>query len=291
MGDTQIRMPGVVDRHVHLGLVDGARLRASAVVEVHDLGWEPDEALRFRREGVGGAVVRIAGPFLTPPGGYPKGRSWAPDAAVREIGDVSAARAAVAAAAELRFDVVKVALHAGFPPFEEPVLRALVEAAHAAGLPVVAHVEGPGRAALALGSGVDVLAHVPWTERLDDAAITRFAARTTWISTLAVHAGEDRRVAVENARRFVAAGGRLRYGTDLGNGPGPVGVRRDEVLALGGCGLRGATLIEALTGCVDGVVPPEHPVVTGEGPVPQDAEGIADWYLAARRDDAGVLDD
>lgn len=281
MESSSVRMPGIVDRHVHLGLVDGAQLRGSSVVEVHDLGWSPDAALRWRREGVGGVAVRIAGQFLTPVGGYPKGRPWAPDGAVREIADVAAARAAVVAAVVQRFDAIKVVLHAGFPPFPGHALTALVGGAHQSGLQVVAHVEGPGQAELALEVGVDVVAHVPWTERLDDAVIAAMAGRCTWISALAVHAGVDRRTALSNARRFVAAGGRLRYGTDLGNGDGPVGLRRDEVLRLGETGLYGSALVEALTGHLGGAVPAERSVV-GQGPVPPDAEGIADWYLAAR---------
>ena len=106
------RMPGIVDRHVHLGLVDRAALARSALVEVHDLGWIPAEAGRWRRSGVGRIVVRVAGPFLTPPHGYPMGRPWAPDGAVREVGDRGSARAAVQAARALRHDAVKVVLHA-----------------------------------------------------------------------------------------------------------------------------------------------------------------------------------
>jgi hypothetical protein len=284
MGDARdtVRMPGVVDHHVHLGLVDGARFRDSAVVEVHDLGWSPDQALRWRREGVGGATVRIAGPFLTPPGGYPKGRWWAPDAAVREVADVPAARSAILAAMVQGLDMVKLVLHAGFPPFDDRVLAALVAGAREAGLAVVAHVEGAGQAQRALDAGVDVLAHVPWTERLSDELVIAMARRCTWISTLAIHDDPDAsRTAVANARRFVAAGGRLRYGTDLGNGDGPVGLRREEVLLLGEAGLYGAALIEALTGHVGGPMPEDRAVV-GSGEVPADAEGIADWYLAAR---------
>ncbi len=272
-------MPGIVDHHVHLGLVDGARLRDSPVVEVHDLGWSPEEAVRWRRHGVGGATVRVAGPFLTPPGGYPRGRWWAPDAAVREIGDPAEARAAVLAATEQRLDRMKVVLHAGSPPFGDGVLQALIDGAHAAAIPVVAHVEGEGQAERALVAGVDALAHVPWSERLPDELIVAMARATTWISTLAIHEGEARRVAVDNARRFVAAGGRLRYGTDLGNGDGPVGLRREEVHALGECGLAGDALIDVLTGRTDG---PPRRLVAGYGAVPMDAEGVADWYLAAR---------
>lgn len=277
-----VRMPGVVDQHVHLGLVDHGDLARSAVVEVHDLGWLPDQARRWRREGVGGAVVRIAGPFLTAPGGYPKGRPWAPDGAVREVRDVVGARSAILASMLQGLDCVKVVLHADDDGFPDAVLYALVGGAHEAGLRVVAHAEGPGSAARALDAGVDALAHVPWTERLDDDVIVRMAERCEWISTLALHEGEARRIALSNARRFVAAGGRLRYGTDMGNGSWPVGVRREEVLALGEAGLSGVALIEALTGHVAGPVPDDRAVVL-DRPVPPDADAIADWYVEARR--------
>jgi len=278
--DSSVLMPGIVDRHVHLGLVDAESLRGTSVVEVHDLGWSEAPALRWRRGGVGGVAVRVAGRFLSPVGGYPKGRPWAPDDAVLEIADVLAAEEAVAAVAD-RVDVVKITLHAGFPRFADGVLPALVGGAHAAGLDVVAHVEGPGQAALAFVAGVDVLAHVPWTERLDDELVAGMAARCTWISTLAIHDGAARGIAIDNARRFVETGGRLRYGTDLGNGDGPVGLRRDEVLAIGRTGLSGPALLEVLTGHGGGPIAPGR-AVSGEGQVPEDPAGMADWYLAAR---------
>lgn len=280
--DALVRMPGVVDHHVHLGLVDHGGLERTALVEVHDLGWLPDQARRWRREGVGRTTVRIAGAFLTPPGGYPKGRPWAPDGAVREVGDVTGARSAILAGLVQGLDAIKIVLHADFAPFPDVVLHSLVGGAHEAGLRVVAHAEGPGTAARALAAGVDVLAHVPWTERLDDDVLAGMAARCDWISTLAIHEGESRRIAISNARRFVTAGGRLRYGTDMGNGSWPVGVRREEVLALGEAGLSGGALIEALTGHIAGPVPDDRAVVL-DRPVPADPDGIADWYLAARR--------
>ena len=290
MTGERVRMPGVVDRHVHLGLVDHGALADSAVVEVHDLGWIPDQARRWQRDGAGRAEVRIAGPFVTTPGGYPKGRSWAPDGAVREVADVAQARSAVVAAVVQRFDLLKVVLHADSPPYAPHVLQALVGGAREAGLRVVAHVEGPGQAQLALEAGVDALAHVPWTECLDDGLVAAMAASTTWISTLALHDGEARRTALSNARRFHAAGGRLRYGTDMGNGSWPVGVRREEVLALGEAGLSGGALVEALTGWIGGAVDDVRAVVL-DRPVPEDAVGIADWFVSARRavPDPGLL--
>jgi len=273
---------GIADRHVHLGLVDRDRLAASAVVAVDDLGWVPGEAAAWRRRPPEGVAVRIAGSFLAPPHGYPSGRSWAPPAAVREVADVADAEAAVGELVGVRAAVAKVTLHAVFPDFAPGVLEALVGAAHVAGLLVVAHVEGAGRSRRALDARVDALAHVPWTERLPDPLVEEFAHHTTWISTLDLHRGLAQRRALANARRFVAAGGRLRYGTDMGNGPTPVGVNRREILALGRAGLAGPALLSALV--LESAGPlPVRAAVWSRRPMPEDAEGVADWFASARR--------
>ncbi|MFT4261825.1 MAG: hypothetical protein QM572_00440, partial [Nocardioides sp.] len=79
MGDRPLTLlPGIVDRHVHLGLVDRRTLAGGALVEVHDLGWSPGPAADWRRHPPAGVRVLAAGPFHTAPGGYPTGRSWAP---------------------------------------------------------------------------------------------------------------------------------------------------------------------------------------------------------------------
>ncbi|HXD24685.1 MAG TPA: hypothetical protein VN609_02055, partial [Propionibacteriaceae bacterium] len=78
-------MPGIADRHVHLGLVTAAALADTAVVEVHDLGWIPQVARSWKVASPTGGVVKIAGPFLTAVGGYPTNRAWAPPGSVREL--------------------------------------------------------------------------------------------------------------------------------------------------------------------------------------------------------------
>ena len=87
-------MPGVVDHHVHLGLVQRELLADGPLVEVHDLGWVLEEALGWRENPPAGVTVRVAGPFHTAPGGYPSGRAWAPELAVRAVVDVEDARRA-----------------------------------------------------------------------------------------------------------------------------------------------------------------------------------------------------
>ncbi|GAB4010837.1 hypothetical protein [Nocardioides ultimimeridianus] len=278
MGDTVL--PGVCDRHVHLGLVDHSLLAGGPVVEVHDLGWVPAEVLALRSSPPAGVRVRVAGPFHTAPGGYPSGRSWAPDGAVRAVATAEDARVAVGEAVAAAYDLVKVALNAAMPLLSDGVLRALVEEAHAAGLTVGVHAEGPGQAARAIDAGADVLVHAPW-EPLPDAVLERGRAMT-WISTLAIHGRADRDVATDNIRRFRALGGTVRYGTDMGNGPTPVGLNEAEVLALGEAGLEGPELLAALCGEHPGGVPDER-LLTSPLPEPTTAAEAVAWFGSARR--------
>jgi imidazolonepropionase-like amidohydrolase len=273
-------LPGVIDRHVHLGLVDAARLANSPVVEVHDLGWIPRQQLAWRRTPPDGLTVQAAGPFHTAPGGYPSGRPWAPPDAVRSLASPAAARAAVDDAISHAYDALKVTLHTGMPLLADDVLVAFVEAAHAGRLTVVAHVEGHGQAARAIDAGVDVLAHAPWTERVPDDVLRR-GRRTTWISTLAIHGPADEAVAIDNIRRFREAGGTVVYGTDMGNGPTPVGVSPAEIHALEAAGLTGDDLLRAVLGPLDDRRPRRG--LVSPLPHPASAAELIAWLGAARR--------
>lgn len=269
---------GVVDRHVHLGLVDRAALAGSPVTEVVDLGWDPVAIARIAERPPAGVAVRYAGPFHTAVGGYPSGRAWAPAAAVRAVARAEDAAGAVAAARAGGSSVVKVVLHDGGPLLADDVLAALVDAAHAAGLPAAVHAEGAGQAGRAIRAGADVLVHVPWTERLDDATLRESAARDVlWISTLAIHDGADLATALGNARRYAALGGRIAYGTDLGNGDLPVGLNAREVELLGEVGLRGAALVDAVLGSAPGVI--AHALVSA-APLPSAADATPADLLA-----------
>ncbi|GLY31033.1 hypothetical protein [Kineosporia sp. NBRC 101731] len=282
-------LPGLVDAHVHLGLVDHARLAGSAVVEVHDLGWLPDAAPAWRATLGPSVHLEAAGPFHTAPGGYPQTRSWAPPGSVRAITNAREAETAVAALVTAGAHTLKVTLHTGGPALSDDLLHTLVRAAHAAGLTVSAHAEGEGQAQRATTAGADVLVHAPWSERLDDATIAAMAGSITWISTFAIHEGPARALALDNARRFTAAGGRLRYGTDMGNGPTPVGVNEAEILALGAAGLEGDALLGALTGVhhpdiadlTD--IPATGRLLHNTRPLPRTAQDCAVWFSTAQR--------
>lgn len=275
-------LPGVIDRHVHLGLVHAEALRATQVVEVHDLGWDPAAIAGVARRLHPDVRVRYAGPFHTAVGGYPSGRSWAPDAAIREVRGAGDARAAVGDARSAGAFAVKIALNAELPLLDDETLAALIGAAHDAGLPALVHAEGAGQAHRAIAAGADALVHTPWTEHLPLEVVADAVARgMRWISTLAIHEGHAQGIAVDNARRFVDLGGHLLYGTDLGNGPSPIGVNETEILLLGECGLRGDALLRAVFGAV-GATPPAI-ALAGDGPQPRTAVELVAWLRSARR--------
>lgn len=268
---------GFTDHHVHLQLVDHAQLAGSRLGRVVDLGGDPEVVRRLavhtssRPESEPGSrltsgasvvvsgesrthgsehPVRIdfAGAFFTAPGGYPSDRPWAPDGSVREIADADAAAAAVTEMAAAGASCIKVTSNSvAGPVFTDERLRTIVELAADHGLLVVAHAEGAGEAERVVGLGAARLAHAPFTERLSDSEIVRQAAAASWVSTLAIHDGPARAVAIDNVRRFHAAGGTVLYGTDLGNGPMPVDLNPREIVALREAGLDDAALLRALS--------------------------------------------
>jgi imidazolonepropionase-like amidohydrolase len=249
-------LPGLIDAHGHSALVDLGTVRAGGIAAVWDLGGVPDRvaALRDRaRHRPDLPRLRIAGPFLTAPGGYPSDRAWAPPGSSRAVRSPRDASDAVAECVALGVDLVKVTAHAGGPLLPDNVLAAVVEAAHVERLPVVVHAEGPGTVAAAVDAGADLLAHTPWTERQDDGLLRGAAdAGMRWISTLDIHGWgrvtAEHGTAIDNLRRFLGYGGRVCYGTDLGNGPLVPGVNPREIRALQRAGLTPEDILAAMTG-------------------------------------------
>src|SRR4029450_7548380 len=157
-------IPGLVDRHVHLGLVEATALANTAVVEVHDLGWVPRIARGWKIDPPTGGLVSIAGPFLTAVGGYPADRTWAPLGSVCELAGPADGVRAVDDAAAHGHDLIKLVLHSGGPLLDDATLNAVIRAAHRRQLPVGVHAEGEGQARRAFEVGADILVHVRWPE-------------------------------------------------------------------------------------------------------------------------------
>jgi imidazolonepropionase-like amidohydrolase len=249
-------MPGVVDRHVHVGLSDPVAILAGGATAVRDLAWPPDDILPLadasESHSFNGPLIRAAGPMITCQGGYPMKAGWAPTGTGLEVGGSEEAARAARDLLDRGAAVLKVALNAeAGPTLSDPELVAICDVAHQAGTIVTAHAQGAGQAARALGAGVDELAHCPWTERLGEDLIEAMARRMRIVSTLDIHSyGKDSpelRVATENLSGFASAGGRVAYGTDLGNGPIPPGIHPGEAWHLHRAGLTPDQVLEALT--------------------------------------------
>ncbi|HEY9499100.1 MAG TPA: amidohydrolase [Terrimesophilobacter sp.] len=261
-------LPGFTDAHVHLGLVDGAALLAGGIAAVDDLGWDPAVAQHWRSDRTL-PTVRFAGAFLTVPGGYPSGRSWAPPRSVVDVPTPGTAAAAVDAQLAAGASFIKVTLNSeAGPVLDDETLAALVACAHAAGTTVVAHTEGIGQAERAFAAGVDRLAHTPWSERLHDGLLESMAGALEWVSTLDIHGwgkyGADFATAQDNLRRFHGFGGAVLYGTDLGNGALPLGINVRELRALQGAGLGDDELVRSIAGDGTTVLGPRVSFIPGE---------------------------
>lgn len=246
-------VPGFVDAHVHIAFADPHDVVAGGVTTARDLAWPPAEihalARRSRAASFDGPLVLAAGPMLTAPGGYPTRAAWAPPGCGREVATPADARAAVATTLDEGACVVKVALNPPVgPTLPRDVLGAIVAAAHARGARVTGHVHGLDELDKALDAGVDELAHMLMSpERIPEATVRRMvAAGMTVVPTLSVRS-DDQDVACDNVARFVSAGGRVVYGTDLGNeGPGP-GIDAREVGAMTRASMSSRAIVASAT--------------------------------------------
>lgn len=248
--------PGIIDAHVHLafGSVDDCLRRG--LVAVRDLGASPASARGWRSghrvPGRGRPFVAVAGPVITAPRGYPsRTGQWGENGFAVAVESAGQARQVVHRVVAAGADVIKIALErgdAGWPVPEPAVVRAVVEAAHTAGLAVVAHALRVDVVRRAVDAGVDELAHTP-TERLPDDVLDQLAeARIGVVSTLQTFfssgAGRD---AAANAAALHRAGVVLRYGTDLGNAGTRPGIDPRELDRLADTGLGRLGALRAAT--------------------------------------------
>ena len=103
-------LPGLMDSHVHLGLIDATKLVPGGIARVLDLGWIPEVASTWRADATLPETT-IAGALLAPPDGYPRHSGWAPAAAVLEIANAEAAAAAITHLQDLGAEVIKLTLN------------------------------------------------------------------------------------------------------------------------------------------------------------------------------------
>jgi imidazolonepropionase-like amidohydrolase len=243
-------LPGFVDTHVHLDFYPPSAVLRGGVTTVRDLGWPAGRLASLRRVAERSPTTSprllVAGQIVTSPGGYPVPAPWAPKGTAREIEGTAQAAAAVAELAAAGASVIKVALDPtrGGPTLPAETLAAVVAAARARGLGVTGHVAGAVEVRKALDAGVTELAHWPFGEELPGELVRRMAASLTVVPTLHIDPSPARRRGVA---AFVKAGGRVLYGTDLGNQGPPPAIDATELSLLVDAGLSAAGAVAAAT--------------------------------------------
>ncbi|HEV8648956.1 MAG TPA: amidohydrolase family protein [Actinomycetes bacterium] len=245
-------LPGVVDAHVHLDFHDPAQVLRGGVTTVRDLGWPAARLQVLERAAAapGALSPRLlrAGQIVTVPGGYPTRAAWAPPGTARPVAGPEEAAVAVADLAGAGATVIKVALDDRVgPTLDEATLAAVVAAARGRGLAVTAHVAGEREVEKVLAAGVAELAHWPFTSRpLPDSLVERLARTVSVVPTLHIEPTWARR---QGLAGFVAAGGRIVYGTDLGNQGPPPGIDVAELRLMVEAGMTpGQVLLAATAG-------------------------------------------
>jgi len=257
-GDMTI-VPGLVDVHVHLGI--GGPVRANALADlragfttVADQGALTLRLLALKDSINAGQIegprVLAAGIWIGSKGGVCEftgiGIAGGADAFVDRV------RQNIAAGANLTKVCLSswpAASYAAPDSVEIPssVLRAIVEASHAARRPVTAHAISRGAARAALDAGVDGLVHAAY---IDSTLAAAMRVRGMWMSpTIAsLTAGDTSvvsRTLIAAVRTAHAAGLTMVFGTDGGVLPHGQGVQ--EMEALVAAGLSPLEVIQAAT--------------------------------------------
>ena len=200
--------------------------------------WANTRRLRERIESgeIPGPRIRSTGEALLAAGAVP------PDAVLRalgnmivrnhEIADAVQATAASKRALDAGTDGIKVHLQPPpppNPPFPSGAIEPVVKEAHRAGKPVFVHPSSGADVLTAASAGVDVIAHTtPFSGPWDQAILSRMTeGRIALIPTLSVWkellrheriSTQEQAVsaAVGQLRAWVAAGGTVLFGNDLG---------------------------------------------------------------------------
>ena len=273
LGDATL-MPGFIDLHVHTG-GDYALVRAG-ITTVRDLGNSKELIAVARRGETGQLRVLAVGPIVTAPGGYPV-PVFGPATAL-EVSGAPHARRAVRELATAGAAAIKVALEPGlngdWPLLTVAEIRAIVAEAHRHDLLVTAHVTGLEGVRLALAGAVDELAHMPCRQRLEPLMRTLARRGIAVVGTLRVVA-DVCPYGATNARAFVAAGGRLLYGSDWSR-DAPVAIDPSEIRLMVAAGL---TPLEVLRTATAGAGK-----YLGRGPLGRLVPGAPADLFAARGD-------
>lgn len=214
-------LPGLIDAHTHsFGADDLGKALANGVTTELDMFCLPESLAEQRRLVVQRddlADLRSPGTLATAPGGHPSQLIATPgvDAAPFDtIERPDQAAAFVRARQAEGADYLKIVIDDGtvhgtkLPVLSPETVAALVEAAHAAGLRVIAHAITAAEVRIAVQAGVDGLAHV-WTDPADTELVDLVASSGIFVVSTLVYfqvITEQRTAAPDHAAPETATG-------------------------------------------------------------------------------------
>jgi imidazolonepropionase-like amidohydrolase len=215
-----------------------AALTRYGFTSVFDLGspWENTRQIRDRIESgeVAGPKIRSTGEAMVPPGALPADLVLSMMGSMKfpapEIADPAQASAAAKKLLAENVDAIK--LFASSPrsaPLTLETLQAAVDEAHKAGTLAFVHPNSGTDVLTSVHAGVDIIAHTtphtgPWDDALVSAMKQRNVALTPTLTIWKYFARHDRVSAQDQIvntelgqmRAWLAAGGTVLFGTDLG---------------------------------------------------------------------------
>jgi imidazolonepropionase-like amidohydrolase len=240
-------LPGFIDTHVHntANPLYLDRWAQAGVTTVRDLG-APLGLPYFRwrdRQAEDPETARYlsAGPLVTVPEGYPIVPNRFTSLAVTSVED---ARQQIAQLIADGAEVIKITIVPELPSLSEEEAAAIVETAHAQGIPVSAHATNRAALEHALAVGVDDIAHMA-EDFVPEAIMQQMIADDVfWVPTL--YAGGEQ--GMDNLARFVELGGMVALGTDAGYLDGiEIGMNMDELTLMHEAGMTPMQIIMAAT--------------------------------------------
>ncbi len=250
-GEGKTLLPGFIDAHVHLEFYDPKRVLKGGITTARDTGWPAEKifplAERLAANPRGGPFLLAAGPMITASSGYPSSAGWAPPGTALEISNADEGREAVKRLKAQGATFIKMAQDSRQGPvLDKTVLAAVVEQAHELGLKVTSHLGSLDQLEVALEAGVDELAHGLWSDEVitDDMIARMVQARMTIVPTLHIDSSRQR---VDNLRRFLSAGGKVIYGTDMGNSGPPPGIDVIELKLMMEAGMSALEVLASAT--------------------------------------------
>jgi imidazolonepropionase-like amidohydrolase len=252
-------LPGFINSHVHnaFNRTNLTTWAQAGVTTVRDVGaYEPPSvAFKFRdsvRPDPFCARLVAAGPLVTVPGGYPIAWRSFPAMAVTSPED---ARAKISSLLDQGAELIKIVIEdglgqgiptPGWPTLAPAEVQAIVETAHARGVPVSGHITFTRYLQVALDAAVDDCAHSIFDPLPESMIQQMVESKMALVPTLTAQGMNG--YSSSNLRRFVEAGGEVAMGNDGGYIAGlEIGMPIAEMEAMRSAGMTPMQIVVAST--------------------------------------------